>query len=148
MIIISTNKHLIVEDQLCFILYACSKEVIKRYKVYLQELDLTYTQYLAMIVLWNEDNIPAKELGRKLYLDSGTTTPLLRKLESKGLVERVIDENDARFVLVKVTQKGYELKARVMIIPDKIRTETEISLDEANKFIKILKVILEKVNNT
>ena len=80
-----SDKNLILENQLSFIMYACSKETIKRYKSYLKNVDLTYTQYIAMLVLWNGDNITVNELGRKLYLDSGTITPLLKKLESKGL---------------------------------------------------------------
>ncbi len=84
-IIIVSDENLILENQLSFILYVCSKETIKRYKEDLDVIGLTYTQYIAMLVLWNTDNIPVNELGKRLFLDSGTITPLLKKLEIKGL---------------------------------------------------------------
>ena len=77
-----------LENQLCFPLYACSREIVKKYKPYLDELDLTYTQYITMLVLWEQGQINVKELGECLYLDSGTLTPLLKKLEMKGWVTR------------------------------------------------------------
>ena len=77
-----------LENQLCFPLYACSRETIRLYKPYLDELELTYTQYISMMVLWEKKSVTVKELGRALYLDSGTLTPLLKKLENKGLLTR------------------------------------------------------------
>ena len=85
-----------LENQLCFPLYACSKEIVRRYKPYLDEIDLTYTQYIAMMVLWEEKEINVKDLGKKLYLDSGTLTPLLKRLEQKGMVARRRDQKDER----------------------------------------------------
>ena len=146
MIIIVSDEYLILENQLSFIMYACSKETIKRYKVYLEQIDLTYTQYLAMLVLWNGDNIPVNELGRRLYLDSGTITPLLKKLEAKELVERIRDTNDERNVLVRVTPKGYELKFKVNNIPEKILSQTGIPISEADNILLTLRSILERVN--
>src|SRR5690625_4062345 len=84
------DDQLILERQLSFILYVCSKETIRRYQTYLEDLNLTYTQYLVMLVLWNGDNIPVNELGKRLYLDSGTLTPMLKKLETKNLLKREI----------------------------------------------------------
>ena len=147
MIIIVSDENLILENQLSFIMYACSKETIKRYKTYLDEIGLTYTQYITMLVLWNGDNIPVNELGKRLYLDSGTITPLLKKLESNGLVERIRDTNDERNVLVRVTSKGFELKESVRNIPEKILTETGVPAEEANYVLEILKSILVRVNN-
>ena len=146
MIIIVSDENLILENQLSFVLYACSKETIKRYKAYLEQFDLTYTQYLAMLVLWNGDNIPVNELGKRLYLDSGTITPLTKKLEAKELVERIRDTNDERNVLVRVTPKGYELKFKVSNVPEKILSETGVPVSEADDILLTLRSILERVN--
>ena len=89
-----------IENQLCFPLYACSREIIKRYKPFLDEIDLTYTQYIAMMVMWEQREVNVKELGKRLYLDSGTLTPLLKKLESKGLVSRKRSREDERNLIV------------------------------------------------
>ncbi|MBB6623626.1 MarR family winged helix-turn-helix transcriptional regulator [Clostridium gasigenes] len=141
-----SDKNLILENQLSFIMYACSKETIKRYKSYLKNVDLTYTQYIAMLVLWNGDNITVNELGRKLYLDSGTITPLLKKLESKGLVERARDISDERNVFVRVTPIGQQLKEKVRNIPENILEDTGIPMSEANDILVDLKSVLERVN--
>ncbi|MBB6715700.1 MarR family winged helix-turn-helix transcriptional regulator [Clostridium gasigenes] len=141
-----SDKNLILENQLSFIMYACSKETIKRYKSYLKKVDLTYTQYIAMLVLWNGDNITVNELGRKLYLDSGTITPLLKKLESKGLVERTRDISDERNVFVRVTPIGQQLKEKVRNIPENILEDTGIPMSEANDILVDLKSVLERVN--
>jgi DNA-binding MarR family transcriptional regulator len=145
-IIIGNSEDLILEDQLSFIMYACSKETIKRYKSYLEKIGLTYTQYIAMLVLWNGDNIPINELGKRLYLDSGTITPLLKRLEAKGLIERTRDINDERNVFIRVTPDGYKLKDSIKSIPEKIMSETGIPVDEANDILEILKSVLERVN--
>lgn len=147
MIIIVSDENLILENQLSFILYACSKEAIKRYKNYLDIMGLTYTQYITMLVLWNGDNIPVNELGKRLYLDSGTISPLLKKLEAKELVERIRDRFDERTVLVRVTPKGYELKEKVRIYPEKILADTGVPKEEAQAVLEVLKSILDRVNN-
>ena len=87
-----------LENQLCFPLYACSKEIVRRYKVYLDKLDLTYTQYIVMMVMWEDKELNVKELGDKLFLDSGTLTPVLKKLESKGYVTRERSKIDERTI--------------------------------------------------
>ena len=97
------SDSLKLENQLCFPLYACSKEVIRKYKPYLDKYDLTYTQYIAMMVLWEEKKVNVKELGQKLFLDSGTLTPLLKKLEQKGYIERKRSENDERNLYILKT---------------------------------------------
>lgn len=126
-------------------MYVCAKETIKKYKPYLDQFDLTYTQYLAMLVLWQKDNILVSHLSQQLYLDSGTTTPLLNKLEEKGLVKRVKDETDGRNVLVKVTEKGYEVKEQVKFVPQKIKKETGIPEDEADKVLSMLRSVLARI---
>ena len=85
-----------LENQICFPLYACAKEIVRRYKPFLDELDLTYTQYITMMVLWEEKEMNVKELGKRLYLDSGTLTPVLKRLEQKGLVIRKRNSKDER----------------------------------------------------
>jgi DNA-binding MarR family transcriptional regulator len=99
-----------------------------------------------MLVLWSGDNIPVNELGRRLYLDSGTITPILKKLESKGFVQRIRDSRDERNVLIKVLPMGYELKKKIKSIPDKVLKETGVPESEATEVKEILKSILDRVN--
>ena len=108
------NKYecLKLENQLCFPLYACSNAIIRKYKPYLDELDLTYTQYITMMVLWDRKKVNVKELGDCLFLNSGTLTPLLKKLENKGYIERKRLKEDERNLMVSITEKGEELKER------------------------------------
>ena len=97
-----------LENQLCFPLYVCSKEIVRRYKPFLDELELTYTQYIAMMVLWEHGTVNVRQLGEYLYLDSGTLTPVLKTLEGKGYVQRKRCETDERSVIVAVTDAGME----------------------------------------
>ena len=109
-----------LDNQLCFPLYACAKEIVRRYKPFLDEIDLTYTQYIAMMVLWEEREINVKELGSRLYLDSGTLTPVLKRLEQKGLITRQRDDKDERVLIVSITKEGDELKDKAVEIPIKM----------------------------
>lgn len=102
-----------LENQLCFPLYAVSKEIVKRYKPFLDRLDLTYTQYITMMVLWEHRQMNVKELGEYLYLDSGTLTPVLKKLEQKGWIERTRARDDERVLIVTLTQEGDRLKEKI-----------------------------------
>ncbi len=106
-----------IENQLCFPLYACAKEVVKKYRPYLETIDLTYTQYITMMVLWEYREINVKELGERLYLDSGTLTPLLKKLEKKGFVARNRSESDERNLIVTITEQGLKLREKACTIP-------------------------------
>ena len=110
------NKYdaLKLSNQLCFPLYACARETIKRYKPYLDELDLTYTQYITMMVLWERKSVTVKELGTALYLDSGTLTPLLKKMEVKGLLSRRRSSDDERNLIVSLTEKGEQLREQAV----------------------------------
>lgn len=139
------DDSLILERQLSFILYVCSKETIRRYQSYLEELNLTYTQYLVLLVLWNGDNIPVNELGKRLYLDSGTLTPMLKKLETKDLIKRVRDTVDGRNVLVSLTDEGRAMREQAKDIPETIFAETGIPEDVASDMIDKLNDILLKV---
>ena len=120
-----------LDNQLCFALYACSREITKLYKPVLDELGITYTQYISLLVLWEKDNITVKEIGNKLHLDSGTLTPLLKKLECMELVKRSRDTVDERKVYVKLTEKGIELKKMAIEIPNKILCSTGLTLQSA-----------------
>ena len=113
-------KELKLENQLCFPLYACSKGIIKRYKPFLDEIDLTYTQYITMMVLWNNEEINVKELGEKLFLDSGTLTPVLKKLEAKGYIKRKRAKSDERNLIIAVTEEGIKLMEKAKNVPHKI----------------------------
>ncbi|MGG7059374.1 MarR family winged helix-turn-helix transcriptional regulator [Clostridium nigeriense] len=130
-----------LENQLCFPLYALSREVIKLYKPYLDKFNLTYTQYITMLAMWEEEKIIFKELGKKLHLDSGTLTPVLKKLESMELIIKYRTKEDDRIVIVELTNKGRELKDQVLDIPEKMYCGVEMSKDE----IVQLKYYLEKM---
>ena len=109
-----------LENQLCFPLYAAAREVVKRYRPYLDELDITYTQYITMMVMWEQKEITVKALGEKLFLDSGTMTPVLKSLESKGYVTRKRSTTDERSVSVFLTDRGEALKEKAVDIPGKV----------------------------
>ena len=134
-----------LENQLCFPLYACSKEIVKRYKPFLDEIDLTYTQYIAMMVLWENDGMSAKELAKKLFLDSGTLTPVLKKLEKKGYISRGRSEEDERTLLLEITDKGNELKEKAARIPEKMSGFIRLSQEEAQSLYIILYKILDNL---
>lgn len=134
-----------LKNQLCFPLYACSKEVVKCYRPYLDRLNLTYTQYIAMMVFWEEKRVNVKELGERLYLDSGTLTPVLKNLESKGYVRRYRSQKDERVLLVEVTDAGMALRAKAADIPQKIRDCIALTDDEADTLYTLLNKVLAAV---
>ncbi|GIZ51956.1 MarR family winged helix-turn-helix transcriptional regulator [Noviherbaspirillum aridicola] len=115
---------LALESQFCFALYSASLAVTKTYKPYLDQLGLTYPQYLAMLVLWQQDDVPVKEIGEKLHLDSGTLTPLLKRLETAGLIARTRDEKDERQVRIALTREGRALKKKAQSIPHQLLCAT------------------------
>ena len=127
-----------IENQLCFPLYACSREIIKRYKPFLDRIDLTYTQYIAMMVLWEHESMTVKELGKQLFLDSGTLTPLLKKMEAKGLVSRKRSTEDERNLIVTITEKGKQLRNRAAEVPVKIAECSVLEPEEAAMLYQIL----------
>lgn len=132
-----------LENQLCFPLYAAAREVVKRYRPYLDELDLTYTQYISMMVMWEQKEITVKALGEKLFLDSGTMTPVLKSLEAKGYVTRKRSTADERSVSVFLTEKGEALKQRAADVPAKVAGCIKLDADEAIKLYEILYKILK-----
>ena len=135
-----------LENQLCFPLYAASREVIKRYHPYLSELGLTYTQYIAMMVFWAEGKISVKELGRKLFLDSGTLTPVLKSLEDKGYVKRRRSSEDERVLIVEITEEGEALKERAVSIPEKIAGCVRLDTEDAMQLYQLLYKVLAVIN--
>lgn len=133
-----------IENQICFPLYACSKEIIKRYTPFLNAIDLTYTQYITMMILWDKKELNVKELGQCLYLDSGTLTPLLKKLEAKGLVVRKRSTQDERNLIVSITEDGEKLKEQAINVPTQIAQCVNLEPEEAIELHRILYKILNK----
>ncbi len=131
-----------LENQLCFPLYAASREVIKRYKPFLDPLGLTYTQYIAMMVLWDCRKISVKDLGEKLFLDSGTLTPLLKKLEAQGYITRLRSEKDERVLIVETTPKGRRLREKAVDVPQQVGCCVRITADEAQQLYTLLYKLL------
>lgn len=143
--------NLKLENQICFPLYACAKEVTRRYKPLLDKLDLTYTQYIVMMVMWENKKMNVKELGEVLYLDSGTLTPLLLKLEKKGYISRTKNKDDARNLVLEVTKKGLNLRDKATDVPKEMSKCVKLSKDEAitlyNTLYKILEYFKEEDDN-
>lgn len=139
-------EQLKLENQLCFPLYAAAKEVVRKYKPFLDELNLTYTQYITMMVLWENESMNVKELGSKLYLDSGTLTPLLKKLEAKGYITRCRCKEDERNLIIKITQKGEALKEKAASIPGEMTEKwVNLSKDEIKTTYHALYKLLSQV---
>ena len=142
----NTDKYemLKLESQLCFQLYVVSKEIVRKYKPFLNEVDLTYTQYITMMVLWEENEILVKHLGEKLFLDSGTLTPVLNGLEKKGYAARRRSETDKRDVYVVMTEKGRSLRDKAVEIPSKMGECVPIDQEKAMVLYQILHEMMEK----
>ena len=135
-------KLLSLENQICFPLYAASREIIKLYKPYLDELDLTYTQYIAMLLLWEYDTLTVKEIGDHLFLDSGTLTPLLKKLEVKGVITRTRSTKDERNLNVSLTDEGRALQSKAKGIPLELGKYNPLSLEETVTLYRLLYKLL------
>ena len=131
-----------LENQLCFPLYAASREVVKRYRPYLEPLGLTYTQYIAMMVFWVQKKCSVKELGEKLYLDSGTLTPVLKSLEAKGFVRRYRSAEDERVLLVELTDAGERLRDEALEVPVKVGGCVKLEPEEAAALYGLLYKLL------
>jgi DNA-binding MarR family transcriptional regulator len=131
-----------LKKQLCFPLYACSKEVVRKYHPYLEEIGLTYTQYIVMMVLWENQEVTVKALGDTLYLDSGTLTPLLKKMETQGLLVRTRSSVDERSVIISLTEKGYQLRDQAADIPGKIGSSIPLSEEEVRTLYSLLYKVL------
>lgn len=134
-----------LENQLCFPLYAAAKEVVRVYRPYLDNLNLTYTQYITMMVLWQEKEISVKALGEKLFLDSGTLTPLLKSMEQKGYLRRHRSEKDERVLLVSLTKEGEELKKNAVSVPQSVGSCIKLKPEEAIELYRLLYKLLGNI---
>ncbi len=131
-----------LENQLCFPLYAASREVVKRYRPYLDPLGLTYTQYIALMVFWEEGRCSVKDLGARLHLDSGTLTPVLKSLETKGYVRRFRSSEDERVLLVEITDEGMALRDKALEVPMHVGGCVRLTRDEAQSLYMLLYKLL------
>ena len=132
-----------LDNQLCFPLYAASREIIRLYRPHLEALDLTYTQYITMMVLWETPCVSSRQLGRRLFLDSGTLTPVLKKLETMGYVNRKRDEQDERNLIVTLTEEGAALKKRAAVVPQQMASCIRIEPGDAFQLYTLLHRLLD-----
>ena len=137
---------LMLDNQLCFSLYVCSKEIIKKYKPLLDPYGLTYTGYIIMLALWEQDDVNVKELGKRLYLDSGTLTPMLKKLESQDYIKRIRSSSDERNVYIKLTQKGRDLQKVAIQIPESLICSLDLAPQYAGDLLKGLHQMMQKLD--
>ena len=138
-----TYDALLLENQLCFPLYACSREVIKRYRPYLDAIGLTYTQYVTLMVIWDEGTVSVRDLGKRLFLDSGTLTPVLKHLESIGYITRRRCPTDERVLLVTITEEGLALRDKAVSIPAQIAPCVKLDREEAETLYRLLYKLLD-----
>ncbi len=143
-VVMSKYDALKLDNQLCFPLYAASREVIKRYRPFLDELDITYTQYITMMVFWEKREINVKELGKILFLDSGTLTPVLKSLESKGYAHRYRSKEDETILMVEITPAGEALEEKAADIPAKVGGCVALKPEEAMQLHSLLYKVLGK----
>ena len=134
-----------LKNQICFPLYACSKEVVKAYKPYLDELDLTYTQYITMMVMWEYKELRVKDVGKCLFLDSSTLTPLLKRLEEKGYVTRRRSNEDERDLIVTLTDSGEALKEKAVMVPERLSACVALDPQKAQTLYMLLYEVLGKL---
>lgn len=127
---LNDDEKILLENQVCFPLYSAANAVIRAYRPLLDELELTYSQYLVMMVLWEKDGVSVKELGSRLHLDSGTLTPLLKRLEAKGFVARGRSETDERARVLNLTKEGKQLKTCAKSVPNAITCKITLEMDE------------------
>jgi len=132
-----------LSNQLCFPLYACSREIIKKYNSPLKGIGLTYPQYITMMVLWEKKEISVRDLGKELHLDSGTLTPLLKNMESKGLLTRQRSSKDERLLIVSITHEGEQLKEKALEVPPKMAACVKLTPQEAQTLYNLLYKLLE-----
>ena len=135
-----------LENQLCFPLYVCAKEIVRRYKPFLDELGLTYTQYIVMLALWEHEELSVKELGACLYLDSGTLTPVLKTLEGKGLLRRRRSTEDERVLVVTLSKSGRELKEQAVEVSSKIQGCVSLDQKDAADRYRILHKMMDALS--
>lgn len=133
-----------LDNQLCFPLYACSKEIVRQYKPYLDKLNLTYTQYITMMVIWEAGAINVGDLGKKLYLESNTLTPVLKTLEKNGYIKRERSAEDERILIVSATKEGMDLREKALVVPKQMSGCFSLSEKEAYELYSLLRKIMEQ----
>lgn len=139
-------ENLRLKNQLCFPLYACAKEVVRQYRKSLAELNLTYTQYIVMMVLWEFGGVTEKEIGERVYLDSGTLAPLLKRLEKQGFINRIRPENNERKLFISLTEQGEALKQKALKVPQSMDGCIPLSNEELSVLKELLDKALESMN--
>jgi len=137
---------LALDNQLCFSLYVCSKEIIRKYQPLLEPLGLTYTMYITLLSLWEKDNVTVKDLGKRLFLDSGTLTPVLKKMEKQNLIARNRSQEDERTVFITLTKDGKAMKKKCQDIPQKMVCTNLLDLQKAPKLLAALHEIMERIS--
>jgi DNA-binding MarR family transcriptional regulator len=140
------NPALLLDNQLCFALYSTSLAMTKLYKPLLEALGLTYPQYLVMLVLWEHDDVSVTALGERLFLDSGTLTPLLKRMEGAGLIARIRAVEDERRVHITLTAAGRRLKAKAQKVPGCILTASHCSIPELVQLTRQLRGLRERLS--
>ena len=138
------DETLKLENQLCFPLYAAAKGIVKKYTPFLDEIGLTYTQYITMMVMWQHKKVTVRELGRHLYLDSGTLTPLLKRLEAKKLISRERSRSDERQVDIRITEEGERLKEKARMVPERLRECIQLDPQDAGALYALLYKLLNQ----
>ncbi|WP_163100330.1 MarR family winged helix-turn-helix transcriptional regulator [Peribacillus alkalitolerans] len=136
-----------LENQICFKIYTAEREITKLYRGLLEELDVTYPQYLVLLVLWEKNSATVKELGQRLFLDSGTLTPMLKRMEANHLVERKRSAEDERNVIITLTKKGEEMKHKAECIPSNLLENMTMSLEELRSLDQTLTTILKRLQD-
>ena len=139
---INQDEVLKLSNQICFPLYACGKEIVRKYKPVLDKFGLTYTQYIVLLVLWENDHQSVKEIGEKIYLDSGTLTPLINKLVKKGIVIKNKNKKDERELFISLTEKGKKLKKEIIVVPEYIASCVCLNEEEAKTLYNLLYKVL------
>lgn len=142
-----TYNPLALDNQICFALYVCSKEIIRRYTPLLEPLGLTYTSYITLLSLWEKDNVTVKELGSRLFLDSGTLTPLLKKMEGQGLITRTRGGKDERTVFIQLTKDGKAMKKKCADIPQQMMCQNILDMKNAAPLLQTLHQIMYNMAN-
>ncbi|SHI65139.1 transcriptional regulator, MarR family [Mesonia phycicola] len=142
---IDKNESLKLDNQLCFPLYTASRLITQAYQPMLKELDITYPQYLVLLVLWEKDEINLSTIAEKLQLKSNTLTPLLKRLEKRGLLERKRSAVDERNIVITLTQEGKKLKDKACEIPSLLANKVPLSAEETNQFYQLLNKLIEGI---
>ena len=140
------SKNLKLENQLCFKIYSLSKSIVRIYGPLLKEIDLTYPQYITMMIMWEYKKLPFKEISSKLKMKTGTLTPILNKLESNGYLEKVKDENDDRKIYIVVTKKGLEIESKAKDIPRRIVENLDLQEEDYIKYLNEFDALVRKLD--